>query len=90
MHLIIFFVYFSRLGKLADHILTNWFLDWETRQWQQALDSCCNNDLKVEAKLAVFCVYVEKHCCLSVDLMDRLHLCSLVADTTALYKKSCH
>jgi len=81
-----------KLGKLADRILTNWFLDRETRQWRQALDSCCNNDdlKKVEAKVAIFCIYVEKHCCFTVELMARLSLWSLIADTSALYEKSGH
>jgi len=77
-----------RLGKLADRILIYWFLDRETRQWRQVLDSY---DLeKVETKVAFFYLHVEKHCCLSVELMDRLSLWLLVADTTALYEKSGH
>ena len=78
----------SKLGKLANRVIMYWFLDRETRQWRQALDK---SDLsKVQAKVAFFYLQVEKHCCLSVELMDRLSLRSLVEDSAALFQSSGH
>ena len=64
------------------------FLFRETCQWRQALDQ--SDVAKVEVKVAFFYMHVEKHHCLSLDLMDWLSLQSLIGDTAVLFENSGH
>ena len=79
---------YPTLSKLANRVLRYAFLDRESRQWRQALDN--NDPDKVKVKVAVFCLYVEKHRCLSVEVMDWLNLRLLVGDTAGLFYNNGH
>lgn len=77
-----------KLSSISNQVLTFWNVDLETQDWKAALLNQ-NLDLVVE-KVMSLTWYLQKKNCICNDLVERVGLRQLIADTEAFYAKRGH